>query len=568
MPERPEDLAALDQLWNDLVSGRSPASGAPNPEDVAALQAFYALVAPPPPASLARVDDAMARAIAQRAGSHRLRRLALPTPPPSANGAGGPVGLADLPAAPARRWRLPSLAALVTAALVLLLLLGATAALRLRQRGPATADRPVLTAPAASGTPGAAPIIEELWESQGNPATPLFLPGGVTAAPDGRIWVADGSRGQFQIFAPDGAFVEAWGVPGSGNGQFSFKGSGDVAFDAAGNSYVADTGNFRIQKFSPDRTFLTAWGTRGTGAGQFLSPRFITISPAGDVYVTDDSRSQILRFDARGRFLNTIGEPGGGDGQLNTPGGIAVDRDGTVWVSDYNNNRIVQFSPDGTFLRAWGTAGNREGELRLPCDIAFDAQGFIYVLESGNKRIQVFDRDFRPVTTAGREDLSAQPLPSGPNPGQRAWFMFPAAMALNTEGRLYITDTMGNAVAAFRTRPAGAAASAPPGAGADSTRLMQALVTGVPARDLWLGLEQVRLEPSAEWRLDHGDGDGPLLYRVESGQVTVTFTGDGAVTRAGATRPGGPGGSNGDAQRGRSGLPPRRRAARVAQRGG
>jgi hypothetical protein len=201
-------------------------------------------------------------------------------------------------------------------------------------------------------------------------------------------------------------------------------------------------------------------------------------------------------------------------------------------VSDYNNNRLAQFAPDGAFLRTWGSGGNRAGELSLPTDIAFDAQGLIYVLESGTKRVQVFDRDFRTVTMFGREDLSPEAGLSTAAPGRNAWFIFPAAMALDTQGHVYVSDTMGNVVAAFRVQPPDAAAT-----GATDTILMQGPVTSLPQKELWLGLEQVTLAPGAGWALDDGDGIGLLAYQVVSGQLTVTPNGDSTITRAGTRQP-------------------------------
>lgn len=456
MPERTEAMDELDRLWNDLLTGRQDASGyAVDPAVADTLHAFHALAAAPATASSARVDQAVLAVIEQygRAARPPRRNLTPPSIPTSANGGGVPVALVVTHPAP-RWWQPLTLASLVTAALVLLLLVSGLVLVRDSQRFRSVSDHPAIrTAPdgVIAGAPDAAPLAaEELWETHGADAMPLFHPFGVAVAPDGALWVADGARSQFQIFAPDGTFRETWGTAGSGNGQFSFTGSGDVAFDAAGNIYVVDTDNYRIQKFSPERVFLTAWGSQGSGDGQFFGPQFITVGPDGDLYVTDDTRNDIQRFDADGRYLNTIGEPGSGAGQLNSPGGVAIDRDGRVWVSDYNNNRIARFTSDGTFLDTWGSAGNRKGELSLPGDIAFDAQGRIYVLESGNKRVQVFDRDFQTVMIFGREDLSAQGMLSNPTPVRRAWFAFPAAMALDGHGHVYITDTMGNFMAAFR----------------------------------------------------------------------------------------------------------------------
>jgi tripartite motif-containing protein 71 len=149
---------------------------------------------------------------------------------------------------------------------------------------------------AQEATPSAGPV-EFLWETRGDPADPLGNPSHLAVAPDGNIWVADGDNDRFQIFAPDGILLEAWGTSGSGEGQIDFEtvglgGSdeGAIAFAPDGTFYVADVGNHRIQKFGPDRDFLTAWGKYGTDPGQFASALGVAVGGDGTVYVTDEGK--------------------------------------------------------------------------------------------------------------------------------------------------------------------------------------------------------------------------------------------------------------------------------------
>ena len=114
---------------------------------------------------------------------------------------------------------------------------------------------------------------------------------GVAVDPAGNVWVPDARLGQYLIFAPDGTFLEAWGTPGSGDGEFAFTCAGTpyggIAFDATGAFYVADSGNFRIQKFGPDRTFRGSWGSFGSADDQFACPAALALDAQGRVYVAD-----------------------------------------------------------------------------------------------------------------------------------------------------------------------------------------------------------------------------------------------------------------------------------------
>src|SRR6187402_2194891 len=106
---------------------------------------------------------------------------------------------------------------------------------------------------AQDATPAAGPV-QFLWETRGDPADPLGNPAFLAVAPDGNVWVTDGPHNRFQIFAPDGTYLETWGETGAGEGQFDFTtvgwygyDHGAIAFAPDGGFYVADPGNFRIQ---------------------------------------------------------------------------------------------------------------------------------------------------------------------------------------------------------------------------------------------------------------------------------------------------------------------------------
>jgi hypothetical protein len=75
-----------------------------------------------------------------------------------------------------------------------------------------------------------------------------------------------------------------------------------------------------------------------------------------------------------------------------------------------------------------------------------------------------------------------------------------------------------------------------PSAVATDTVLMRAMVDTVPAEAGWASIDRTILPPGAGWAFDANDGEGPLLYRVESGQLTIRAEGPIAVTRGGASQ--------------------------------
>jgi hypothetical protein len=157
----------------------------------------------------------------------------------------------------------------------------------------------------ASSTAGATPAapsatanaIAFLWAAMGDPSHLLYLPDAIALDPHGTLWVTD-AHGHFQLFAPDGTYLETWGTPGAGDGQFNFvrpggNNYGGVAFAQDGSFDVVDTGNLRVQQFDKDRHFVQAWGGQGTGEGQFREPLSIAIDGQGQLYVLDDLRDDV-----------------------------------------------------------------------------------------------------------------------------------------------------------------------------------------------------------------------------------------------------------------------------------
>jgi sugar lactone lactonase YvrE len=292
------------------------------------------------------------------------------------------------------------------------------------------------------GAVGGQVQFELLWEVTGGP-DPFSKPYGVGIAPDGSLWVADGGNDRFQLFAPDGTYLETWGTPGSAEGEFEFYAPesgygtayGDVDFDADGNIYVLDTGNHRVQKFDPDRKFLLAWGSTGDGEGQFLAPPSIAVSPDGRVYVPDEKRHDVQIFDSEGTFLGAFGESGSGDGQFSLPAGVALDGRGDVWVADYTSGRIQRFSADGEFRDAWGSPGSGDGQISSPDGVAVDAMGRVVVIEAGNGRVQALTADGRFLAKIGGR-------------GDPVQFSGGNAIVADDAGTIYVSDDL--SVKAFR----------------------------------------------------------------------------------------------------------------------
>jgi sugar lactone lactonase YvrE len=151
------------------------------------------------------------------------------------------------------------------------------------------------------------------------------------------------------------------------------------------------------------------------GAGLIAWPHGMTVDRDGNVWVTDalgfgvqpqGVGHMILKFSPEGELLMMLGRrgaPGAGPDLFTKPSDIVVAPNGDLFVADGHdaggNNRIVKFSGDGTFIREWGTTGGDTGEFRDPHALAMDSQGRLFVADRANSRIQIFDQDGNHLAT-------------------------------------------------------------------------------------------------------------------------------------------------------------------------
>ncbi len=171
-------------------------------------------------------------------------------------------------------------------------------------------------------------------------------------------------------------------------------------FERCGANSCAGSSVAPVVKLDPSGKVLKTFG-----AGMFVFPHGIHVDRAGDVWVTDadgkDGKGhQVVKFSPGGRVLLTLGKAGvAGDGPdtFNRPSDVVTAPNGDIFVADGHggdsNARIVKLSKDGKFIKAWGKKGTAPGEFDVPHAIAIDSQGRIFVGDRSNNRVQIFDQD-------------------------------------------------------------------------------------------------------------------------------------------------------------------------------
>ncbi|MEE8585799.1 MAG: peptidyl-alpha-hydroxyglycine alpha-amidating lyase family protein [Acidobacteriota bacterium] len=187
-----------------------------------------------------------------------------------------------------------------------------------------------------------------------------------------------------------------------------------------------------ILLFSPSGELLKSFG-----AGLIVWPHGIHVDRQGNVWIADargegDKGHQVFKFSPEGEMLMTLGKAGlAGDGAdtFNGPSDVLVAPNGDIFVADGHgaggNNRIVKFSADGSFIKSWGQTGYGPGEFRDPHALAMDSQGRLYVGDRANSRIQIFDQE---------GELLAQ------------WTQFgrPSGIYIDSNDTIYVADSESN----------------------------------------------------------------------------------------------------------------------------
>jgi sugar lactone lactonase YvrE len=206
--------------------------------------------------------------------------------------------------------------------------------------------------------------------------------------PDGRTW---GSTAGVDI-DPDGTSVWIAERCGAYAPPSQFK---------PGEPFACDGSNLDpILKFDASGKLVKSFG-----AGMFILPHGIHVDRAGNVWATDGiggngKGHQVIKFSPDGKVLMRLGKAGvagSGPDEFNAPSAVYVAPNGDIFVADGHggntNARIVKFSPDGKFIKTWGKKGSGSGEFDIPHALAMDSQGRLFVGDRQNNRIEIFDQD-------------------------------------------------------------------------------------------------------------------------------------------------------------------------------
>ncbi|MBI5510964.1 MAG: hypothetical protein HY903_19560 [Deltaproteobacteria bacterium] len=313
-------------------------------------------------------------------------------------------------------------------------------------------------------------------------AATLGEPWGVAVSPTGAVFLADTNNHRIRRVDAQTKVITTF----AGTGAGSYGGDGGSAtaaalrepwglsLTAAGDVYIADSENHRIRRVDhlSQRIATVAGDGRLDFAGDglpalrasFSLPSAVIAAASGDLLIADQWNDRIRRVDHATGIIVTIaggGVSGLGDGGpadravLRWPNSFALSPDGRLLIiADTGQDRLRQVDLDGggittiAGIGSGGFSGDDDlatlAELHEPWGVAIAANGDIYVADTLNDRIRKIDATSKIITTVAGG--AARGFGGDGGPATLASLWYPTGVAVDSQGNVYIADTLNDRV--------------------------------------------------------------------------------------------------------------------------
>lgn len=209
-----------------------------------------------------------------------------------------------------------------------------------------------------------------------------------------------------------------------------------MAVNSKGELYVADQRVGAIFIFNTETKDTTLIGN-GRDA-TFGLVNGVALDDDDRLFITDGKLHRVLILDKKNTVVDQIK-----DGLID-PVGIAIDTENRqLYVVDTQADQVVVYDADTLKeKRRIGTGGKKHelttpGDFSLPTSVALDSDGNVYVTDTLNFRVEIFDADGNFITQFGKHC-------DGPG-----CFAHPKGIAVDSDGHIWVADPMLDLLQAF-----------------------------------------------------------------------------------------------------------------------
>jgi RHS repeat-associated protein len=245
-----------------------------------------------------------------------------------------------------------------------------------------------------------------------------------------------------------------------------------VAVDSANNVYIADTYNSLIRKVTAATGIITTVagndndgfsGDNGAAtSAELYEPEGVAVDSAGNIYIADSANNRVRKVTVSTGVITTVAGNGSlnfsGDGgqatsaALNYPYGVMVDASKNIYIADTNDNRIRKVTAStgiiNTMAGSTSYAGNGGAAtiavIAYPESIRLDTAGDIFIVDTANQVIREVAASTGLISTVAGNGTLGYSGDGGA--ATSAQLNYPADVAIDSSGNLYIADTFNSCI--------------------------------------------------------------------------------------------------------------------------
>ena len=319
-------------------------------------------------------------------------------------------------------------------------------------------------------------------------AAELFNPTGVATYGYVNVYIADRANhivrkvdhnGYISTLAGNDSAGYTWGGDTTAATATRLSSPYGLVADAANNVYISDYTNNVVYKVTDGGIISTIAGNdtagyKGDGGpavnARLNHPLGLTLDAANNLYIADAVNNVIRKVNLASGIITTVAGNGYGAGlslghgkytgdggaataaSLNYPTSVAIDYTGNMFIADASNNVIRKVDTGrkistyaGTGVAGFSGDGGpaKSAALIFPAGVAADGHGNLFISDQGNNNIRKVAADGTITTIAGNHASGYDP---GNHNAVTTQLNAPAGIAVDGNGLIYVADYGNNVV--------------------------------------------------------------------------------------------------------------------------